>query len=298
MTAEHGPGCPFERASRQLISMKIIDCLSPAGRKPARGFTLIELLVVIAIIAILAAILLPALAAAKIRAQVSQSLSNIKQVQLGWQMYAGEFNDFMVPNAPLTAASSANTWCGTQGEDWHKSAANTNWGYYNQSLMGPYMTGQVGVYSCPGDNIPSDNGPRIRTYSMNGQMGMEDPTARNNTLAWNKNFRVFQRITELVGLSPADAFVFCDENMYSLNDGYLQIDCTVPQWPDVPAAYLQGRNEFSFADGHSEVRKWQTSALKAVPYRYDVTGTDAAAIPGGKNNADWIWFTQHATYRQ
>ena len=278
--------------------MKMCECCLPAGRKPARGFTLIELLVVIAIIAILAAMLLPALSQAKIKAQVIQSLANIKQVQMGWQMYAGDNNDYMVPNAPLTAALSRNTWCGTQGEDWHFSGANTNPAQYTASIIGPYMGNQLGVYKCPGDNIPSENGPRIRSYSMNGQMGMSDPTARANCLAWNPGYQVFIKVSDLKQLAPVNAFIFCDETMYSLNDGWMQIDCVNADWPDIPAAYLGGRNEFSFADGHSEVRKWVTSALKNVPYKYNVIGTTAPALPGGKQNADWIWFTSHATVHQ
>ena len=270
----------------------------PENPKQNCGFTLIELLVVIAIIAILAAMLLPALSQAKLKAQVMQSLTNIKQVQTGWHMYAGDNNDAMVPNAALTVGSTANSWCGSQGEDWYTSGANTNRAQYTGSIIGPYMGNQLGVYRCPGDNIPSDNGQRIRSYSMNGQMGVWDPTERANCLLWNAGYQVFLKISDLKQLAPVDAFIFCDETMYSLNDGWLQIDCVNAQWPDVPAAYLGGRNEFSFADGHSEVRKWLTSALKTCPYKHGVTGGNWPATPGGKQNADWIWFTSHATVHQ
>ena len=278
--------------------MNIFACCQPESRRKNGGFTLIELLVVIAIIAILASMLLPALSAAKLRAQVLQSLANIKQVQTGWQMYAGDNNDAMVPNAAATVGSSANSWCGTGGEDWHTQGANTNRANYTGSIIGPYMGNQLGVYRCPGDNIPSDNGQRIRSYSMNGQMGVWDPAERANCLIWNAGYQVFLKVSDLKQLAPVDAFIFCDETMYSLNDGWLQIDCVNAQWPDVPAAYLGGRNEFSFADGHSEVRKWKTSALKSCPYKYNVVGTDWPALPGGKQNADWIWFTSHATVHQ
>jgi prepilin-type N-terminal cleavage/methylation domain-containing protein len=268
------------------------------SRRPGCAFTLIELLVVIAIIAILAAMLLPALAAAKIKAQVTQSLSNLKQDQLGWQMYAGDNNDYILPNAPLSA-TSVNSWCGSQGEDWYTSLANTNPAQYTASILGPYMGNQLGVYRCPGDYIPSDNGQRIRSYSMNAQMGTGLETNAN----YNPGYQVFFKVGDFKQLAPVDAFIFCDESMYTLQDGFLQINSSTAEWPDVPAAYLGGRNEFSFADGHAEAHKWVTSALKNVPYQYGRTesgdGKQAvAALPGGKGNVDWVWFTSHATVPQ
>ena len=263
----------------------------PQARRP--GFTLIELLVVIAIIAILAAMLLPALAAAKVRASVTQSVSNLKQLQIGWQMYAGENRDYILPNAPLQG-NVVNTWCGNQGEDWYTSSANTNIAQYTQSILGAYMGNQVHVYRCPGDYIPSDNGQRIRTYSMNAQMGSGLQTN------YNSGWKVFFKNSDFTTFAPVNAFIWCDETMYSLNDGFLQIDSNHADWPDVPAAYLRGRNEFSFADGHAEVRKWVTSALKNVPYKYG-TGypqQSVSAVPGAKNNPDWMWFTSHATVPQ
>ena len=193
-----GGGCPFRATTAQTMKMKIKKTLALRSDKIKHGlsgFTLIELLVVIAIIAILAAMLLPALAKAKSKALQIQCVSNIKQLQLGWQMYAADFNDYMCPNAPLNAPSDSESWCGIQSEQWTSVPCNTNFNYYNTSIIGPFMSGQVKVYKCPGDNIPSDNGDRIRTFSMNSQMG--NLYFKAKTLSFNPGYVAFVKVSEL-----------------------------------------------------------------------------------------------------
>ena len=263
-------------------------------RRTPRGFTLIELLVVIAIIAILAALLLPALAKAKAKAKGIACVSNLKQLQLGWAMYANDFNDTMLPNAPLTAIAE-QSWCGGAYEDWHFSGANTNPLIYTKSIMGPYMVNQLGVYRCPADIIPSDNGPRIRSYSMSSQMG--NFYSAKTTLSYNPGYHAYIKVGQVTGsMGPSMAFVFCEENMCTLNDGYLQVDNNAPLWPDAPGSYHVWNCGFSFADGHSELHKWVTRPLK-IPISYGVgypSGPqNIQAVPGGDKNADYAWWKLH-----
>src|SRR5580658_1933995 len=206
-----------------------------------RGFTLIELLVVIAIIAILAAMLLPALARAKQQAWGTQCVSNLRQCQLAAAEYKNDNNGYLVPNSPYSGYSDA----GASNQAWIDSAngtetfpgastGNTNLALYTSGLLAPYIAKQVGVYKCPADQVPSANGQRLRTYSMNGQMGavyMAKAKFNDDAPALQ-----YSKDSDITHPAPSDAFVFCEESMYSINDGYLEIDSHGGTYPDTPAA--------------------------------------------------------------
>ena len=271
------------------------------------GFTLIELLVVIAIIAILASLLLPTLARAKIQAQMTKCLANKKQMQLGWQMYADDYQDTMLPNAPLGEGPD-KSWCAAAtGESWQSLSENTNADLYKICLLAPYIINQVGVYQCPGDFIPSQNGVRIRSVSMNSQMGNIDMSGGqpNAGLTWtyNPGWTVFNKIRDLSSLPPVMAFIFADETMFSMNDGYLQMQCNQPLYPDIPANYHGQTCTFSFADGHAENHKWQFTTLKTIPYSFgavegsDGVGTVGVGVPTSGVDPDWLWLRSHASVK-
>lgn len=260
-----------------------------AAMRRGDGFTLIELLVVIAIIAILAGLLLPVLARAKIRAQAIKCVSNLKQLQTGWHMYKDDYNELLLPNAPLGFAAG-NTWCSGTAEDWYNGNANTNPVPYLTSLAAPYMGSQIKVYKCPGDNLLSSNGDRIRSVSMNSQVGADE-----NSPNYNAGWQVYKKGTDIICPVPADLWIFGDETMYTLNDGYLQVGLTSPSFPDCPAAYHGGTWGISYADGHAEQHKWRTTAVTSIPYSKGVTGTYWPANPGGINNPDWYFVQQHSS---
>jgi len=124
---------------------------------------------------------------------------------------------------------------------------------------------------------------------MNGQMGAVYITSHNLDVG----ARQYIRESDIVSPVPTDAFIFGDENPDSLQDGYLEVDSINGGFPDVPAAYLDGACGLSFADGHVEVHKWQTSALTSIPVASPKV-VHNPQVPGGTKNADWLWFSLHS----
>jgi prepilin-type N-terminal cleavage/methylation domain-containing protein/prepilin-type processing-associated H-X9-DG protein len=290
--------------------MKRTEIKQPGARKSA--FTLIELLVVIAIVAMLAGLLLPALAASQGRSSSATCLANLKRLQVGGAMYSADNNDYMMPNAPYGYQAN-ETWCGGNGENWTIDIAggvngagnisNTNWAYYTKSLMAPYVANDIGIYRCPADSVPSTDGLRLRTYSMNGQVGAVYTQAgtADGSSEYDTGAAVYVYNSDLQCPGPANTIVFVHESTYTqlrtYSDGWLQISTETPGFPDAPCfAAHGGACGFSFADGHSEMHRWMTDCLN-LPNGYGqspapgVWGVTPDGIP--TTNADWQWFSQH-----
>jgi prepilin-type N-terminal cleavage/methylation domain-containing protein/prepilin-type processing-associated H-X9-DG protein len=225
----------------------------PSGHRNRVGaFTLIELLVVIAIIGILAALLLPVLSSAKMRAQGIKCRSNLKQLQLGWIMYNDDngsripqniASDFMgfTDNPLQTNAQPGQIYASWVLGDAGSSPNWTNDLLITHGLIWPYVT-QIGLYKCPADPTV-----RERNYSMNAWMDGMTP--------WNSLCVDYIKVTDIA--KPSQSMVFIDENPNTINDGYWAQDPTQrTQWIDSPAHYHNSGANMSFADGHAEARKW------------------------------------------
>jgi prepilin-type N-terminal cleavage/methylation domain-containing protein len=250
------------------------------GEPRASAFTLIELLVVISIITILAGMLLPVLGRSKQGAQGVQCLNNLRQMQLGWQLYTSDHGE----NYPYNPSMGINHMI--VGEDYitpswvagiMKMTAtpdNTNTDkligadYARFGSIGGYIK-NPGVYHCPGDKS-FDAGcglPRVRSISMNGWInpGTTNPP---DAAYWEQPFKKFTRSTDFGHASPANIFVFVDERAESLNDGWFRssvsgyksdgtVDFTALNYFDLPAIYHNFCSAFSFADGHNELHRWR-----------------------------------------
>lgn len=159
------------------------------------------------------------------------------------------------------------------------------------------MGGQFGVYKCPGDTTATLNGDKLRSYSMQSFMGtVYDAKTVTGEVTGYHLFRKSNDLNLNV-LAPSDAIVFLEENMGSLNDGYLQVDPAGFTFPDVPGSYHDlSICGISFADGHAEGHKWVTSLLKIPIVVGKGYGTGGAnSVSGGPLNADWKWFATHCT---
>jgi prepilin-type N-terminal cleavage/methylation domain-containing protein/prepilin-type processing-associated H-X9-DG protein len=279
---------------------KPMDC-----RRQRGAFTLIELLVVIAIIAILAAMLLPALAKAKKKATGISCINNAKELTLCAIIYAGDFQD----NIPINDAA-ADAWVtgdvsGRSGIDGVTNVANLQAGVlwaYNKSTA---------IYRCPadGDTIPGASSPRIRNYAMNCMMGNNEGLGQG--AACHPTVKEHTKFTSVVNPGPSDASLFFDEQSSgstsqtsvsgsqatSIDDGYFAVDDGTTssyftynsrQFRNILSSRHGNYGQLSYADGHAGIMKWIEGDTKSLQ------GLNAQSAEFNNRDKHQMWASTYA----
>jgi prepilin-type N-terminal cleavage/methylation domain-containing protein len=223
-----------------------------------RGFTLIELLVVIAIIAILAALLLPALARSKQEAQKTSCLNNLKQLQLCYVMYAGDYAGKLVPNNAVPTAEDNDSWMMGNARTM-TTTSNIDNGYlyaYNKSDK---------IYACPAETalvMTTDTGttpvappmPRLLTYSIDYNLGSTNASYEKYNIAFDRQINQ--------NPAPSQHSVFWHEDARSIDNGAFGIwPYGNYSWWNIPTSVHDRGCCMSFLDGHVQYWKWRGTAV-------------------------------------
>ena len=238
---------------------------------PSRAFTLIEVLIVIAVIAILAALLLPALSSSKDKAQRVRCMNNLKQLATASTMYAADNDGRLADNSPMGSPPAQRTNAWVQGNV-KIDAEASNLNFIVQCKLFPYGN-NPGIFHCPADFPVSNRVASVRSYSMNCFMGTRYMESSYNPAG----YRTFLKDHELARAGGASLWVMMDEHASTIDDGFFLVTMDDSQiFASFPGARHNRSYVLNFADAHAGVMKLRdaTSVFGATQF--------------GKQNTDWL----------
>lgn len=283
----------------------------PAGNQRQLGFTLIELLVVIAIIAILAAMLLPALGKAKQKTQGVYCMNNTKQLMLANHMYQSDnadnfpmaFHGGYVPTANDVNKPWVSGWL-----DWGTGTDNTNVNMLldpRYAVLASYFGNAKNVYKCPADIYASQSqkargwSSRVRSVSGNIYVGKGNGwhTGKGYSAGGPNNLTIYRgasKMSDLVIPGPAQTWVYMDEHPDSINDAGAFAPSNANTIPDAPATYHGGAAGFAMADGHAEIHKWKGPTMNKPRNKGGLSGVNYSAqnnFTTVRGDPDLYWYS-------
>jgi len=263
------------------------------------AFTLIELLVVIAIIAILAAMLLPAVAKAKMHGKRVICISNQKQLAVTWMLYVADNNDWVPSNGhSMRPTISPKYW--VQGAFFDPSQNS------DQFMLDPayaqfanYLR-TTKVYICPTDvqttKVNGADVPKLRSYALNAYVGWVGPWDERMKPLDSRSlsvYRVFRKQSDMVAQMPKGTFLFLDVHPKSICWPYFGMHMETDSFFNFPGSSHGRSGIVSFSDGHIETRKWRDKRTVAAESRDHHNHNDDSA-----RNEDLAWLRERTTVRK